>query len=60
LTDTTLTPEEAVANLEAACANTPNHVRDLAEELLGSGKVTAETTIADLGKVIRERYAIKQ
>jgi hypothetical protein len=50
------TPKQAVASLEAAQASAPDHYRDLAEDLLGSGEITGNSTIADAQAAMKRRY----
>lgn len=54
--DTTPTPEQTAANIEAAHANTPNHFREFAEEMLRSGEITTESTFADARAAIERRH----
>jgi hypothetical protein len=59
MTDNTqpLTPEQVVEMLEAADAANPSPIRQIAEELIRSGEITPETTLAD-GLALFERHLI--
>lgn len=54
------TPEQAVAMIEAADTATPNHFRDLAEQMLSSGEITENSTFADAKLILQKHYAVQQ
>ena len=56
----TLTPEQAVAWIEADAASRPDHTRDLAETMIRTGQVNDKTTIADAKVLLDQHYAPRQ
>jgi hypothetical protein len=54
------TPEQAADQLEAAWTTAPNHTRELAEQLLCSGQVNDQTTLADVKTILEEYNAISK
>ncbi len=56
----TITPELAVAAIEAHLAALPDHTRDLAETMIRTGQVNDKTTIADAKVLLQQHYAPQQ
>lgn len=54
--DKPMTPEQAVAAIEAEYAATPGATRDLAEQMIRSGEITEGSTFADAKAALEKLY----
>ena len=59
-TERQLTPEEAGQMIEAAGAADDNPIRQLARELLASGQVNDQTSLADVKNILDQHYAVRK